>query len=107
MKTDSSNLLDDIIGHLAVARLQRSPNDDRIIGGHIDDALRAAKELRRTFRHDFGLTQAQLDAMPEDDRRAWWRSLYAAWTDQPAKDAQAEHQADHYDHVYANREWTR
>lgn len=58
----------------------------------------------QTFRHDHGITQAQLDAMPEDDRRAWWRSLYAAWTQQPARDALADHQADH--HRATREDWT-
>lgn len=47
MASDRTHLLDEIIGHLAVARLQRSPRDDQIIAGHIDDALVAAKVLRR------------------------------------------------------------
>lgn len=38
--------LDEIIGHLGAAQIQRAASDDKIIAVHIDAALDAAKRLR-------------------------------------------------------------
>lgn len=38
--------LDEIIGHLGAAQIQRAASDDKIIAEHIDAALDAAKRLR-------------------------------------------------------------
>lgn len=40
-------LVEEIIGSLGAASIQRAATDDDIISDHIDDALIAAKELRK------------------------------------------------------------
>jgi hypothetical protein len=40
------DLLDQIISHLGAAQVQRAASDDKLIAGHIDEALKAAKRLR-------------------------------------------------------------
>lgn len=47
-----NDLLEDIIGHLGAAQVQRSARDDSIIAAHIDAALTAAKELREKMRKE-------------------------------------------------------
>lgn len=42
-------LLDEIIGHLGSAKVQRAQSDDKIIAGHIDAAYDAATKLRGTL----------------------------------------------------------
>lgn len=44
------DLIDQIIGHLGAAQVQRSVRDDPIIAAHIDAALTAAKALREKMR---------------------------------------------------------
>lgn len=43
-------LIEEIIGHLGAAQVQRSARDDSIIAVHIDESLTAAKELRDRLR---------------------------------------------------------
>lgn len=47
-----NDLLDQIIGHLGAAQVQRAPNDDSIIAHHVDEALTAAKALRKKMRKE-------------------------------------------------------
>lgn len=47
-----NDLIDQIIGHLGAAQVQRSVRDDPIIASHIDQALTAAKELREKMRKE-------------------------------------------------------
>lgn len=45
-----NDLLDQIIGHLGAAQVQRSAHDDAIIASHINQALTAANDLRDMMR---------------------------------------------------------
>lgn len=47
-----NDLIDQIIGHLGAAQVQRSVRDDAIIASHIDQALTAAKALRDKMKKE-------------------------------------------------------
>lgn len=40
------DLLEQVTTHLYAAQVQRASNDDKLIAGHIDEALNAARRLR-------------------------------------------------------------
>jgi hypothetical protein len=50
--TDLNTLLEEIVGHLGAARIQRDPSDDKIIAEHIDAAHEAAVTAWRIVRKE-------------------------------------------------------
>lgn len=53
-------LIEQIIGHLGAAQVQRTTSNDQIIAGHVDDALTAAKALRDAAAEEITWLQAML-----------------------------------------------